>query len=78
MGTSLLNNFIVVGFGLLFGSLFLAKYMKRNEGFVDIYGRCGVDLPTCTAGTKCMNGYCMPTSQPKMPAKTDFIILPAA
>jgi len=35
----------------------------RTEGFTDFYtgvpeGMCGVDLPPCPFGTRCINGFC--------------------
>ncbi len=35
----------------------------RTEGFTDFetgipQGMCGVDIPSCPPGTRCINGYC--------------------
>jgi len=32
-------------------------YASYHDGFVDV-GRCGVDLPSCASGLRCINGYC--------------------
>jgi hypothetical protein len=29
--------------------------------------RCGVDLPTCSLGLRCMNGFCENPSMPALP-----------
>ena len=59
------------------GVLYLIKRNKAYsyEGFAEKNGRCGVDLPTCPVGTKCMNGYCLVDAPPKQ-AENDFIVLP--
>ena len=43
---------IVVGFVLL-----LADRYLRIEGFSNP-NQCGVDMPSCTNGTRCINGFC--------------------
>lgn len=48
------------------------------EGFESQAGdRCGVDMPPCSHGTKCMNGYCLPTSTPTFPAYSDLKVEPS-
>jgi hypothetical protein len=29
--------------------------------------RCGVDMPSCTPGTVCMNGFCQRPKKPSLP-----------
>ena len=45
------------------------------EGFVDS-ARCGVDLPPCSDGLRCMNGYCRSDIPPTMPVISDLPIKP--
>jgi hypothetical protein len=37
----------------------------RIEGFINP-NQCGVGLPSCPNGTKCINGYCKSTDVPKL------------
>ena len=49
-----------------------------NEGFESQVGdRCGVDMPTCPEGTRCMNGYCMTYNPPKMPMYSEIPVKPS-
>ena len=46
---------------VLFGCSAFMRY--RREGYVNYNtdvpeGMCGVDLPPCPFGTRCINGYC--------------------
>ena len=52
----------ILGFGFL---LFIFTKMSR-EGFqAGMPGvRCGIHLPTCAFGLKCMNGFCKKPSLP--------------
>ena len=40
------------------------------EGFVNIPGtpgvRCGIGLPICAIGTRCMNGFCVNSNKPTL------------
>ena len=49
--------------------------VKKRDGFVDA-GRCGVDLPRCTDGLRCMNGYCKSDVAPVLPYFSDLPIVP--
>ena len=46
-----------------------------TDGFVDV-GRCGVDLPPCANGLRCMNGYCKSDIVPVLPRFSDLPITP--
>jgi hypothetical protein len=49
-------------------SLYVYYFRKVSDSFVDV-GRCGVDIPSCSDGLRCMNGYCksdIPTHLPKL------------
>ena len=51
----------------LFGCSWILDY--RMEGFQNFNtgvpeGMCGVDLASCPAGTRCINGYCKTDMQP--------------
>jgi len=48
---------------------------NASEGFVDA-GRCGVDLPPCSGGLRCMNGYCKSDIAPVMPYFSDLPMVP--
>lgn len=51
---------------------------RKVEGFESQPGdRCGVDLPPCAHGTKCMNGYCLPTLVPVLPTYSDLKVEPS-
>jgi hypothetical protein len=48
------------------------------EGFESQPGdRCGVDMPPCAFGTKCFNGYCLPTNTPAFPQYSDLEVKPS-
>lgn len=62
-----MNNEIVSAFIILVIACVLLgcnTFMRyRTEGFTDYYtgipaGMCGVDMPPCPFGTRCINGYC--------------------
>lgn len=55
---------LVLGLGLL-----LVGLSGFREGFkAGMPGiRCGVDLPTCSFGFQCMNGFCEKPSLPILP-----------
>lgn len=46
---------------------------KVSEGFED---RCGVDLPSCPPGLRCMNAWCKSDKPPYMPAISDLPLIP--
>jgi hypothetical protein len=71
------RQFIITAIVLLLGVFVVSKiFGNKYEGFSVPNGRCGVDLPPCPAGTKCMNGYCLRDAPPAQPPTTDFTILP--
>jgi hypothetical protein len=49
--------------------------MIRMDGFVDA-GRCGVDLPSCPSGLRCINGYCKSDVAPRLPLFSDLPMMP--
>jgi hypothetical protein len=61
-------------FVLLVGvaAILLAHAGLAREGFkAGMPGvRCGVDLPTCSVGTQCVNGFCENTNPPTLPRNT--------
>jgi hypothetical protein len=48
---------------------------KTSEGFMDA-GRCGVDLPSCSKGLRCINGYCKSDVAPVIPPYSDLPLTP--
>jgi hypothetical protein len=48
---------------------------KTSEGFMDA-GRCGVDLPSCSNGLRCINGYCKSDVAPVIPPYSDLPLTP--
>ena len=46
-----------------------------NEGFMDAQ-RCSVDLPRCTDGLRCINGYCKSDVAPTLPQLSDLLMTP--
>jgi hypothetical protein len=58
--------------------IIIVLYATRTmfeEGFVD-QGRCGVDLPSCNDGLRCINGYCKSDVPPELPVMSDLPIMP--
>lgn len=55
---------------LVLGLVLLGVTEISREGFQSGMSgvRCGVDLPTCTFGLQCMNGFCEKTSKPTLPS----------
>ena len=51
----------------------------QGEGFVigNRYIRCGVDLPPCAFGTRCMNGICDNPVQAQLRDRNPLPVLPA-
>ena len=65
---------------LLFACVLMGWYAVegRAEGFESREGQmCGVDMPTCKHGTRCMNGYCTSLSAPMLPAVSDLPVEPS-
>jgi hypothetical protein len=58
-------------------AILLSHAVLMKEGFkAGMAGvRCGVDLPTCSVGTQCVNGFCQNTNPPTLPAN-DLPIYP--
>jgi len=60
---------------LLFACVLLvANY--TIEAFENPPGMCGVDLPPCPHGSRCMNGYCMSEAQPSIPSSSGLPVYP--
>ena len=60
----------IIGVAVVIASMIGLTERLGGEGFVNIQGmpgvRCGVDLPTCAAGTQCMNGFCVNYKRPAL------------
>ena len=54
--------------------LYVAYGGDRAEPFVD--ARCGVDLPSCPSGLRCINGYCRSDVAPTLPTLSDLPMIP--
>jgi hypothetical protein len=54
---------IIIGISLAF--LFLRRVFII-ESFENMSQMCGVDMPPCAVGTRCMNGYCFPDTTPSV------------
>lgn len=67
--------------GILFFACVLFSwhsFSRYTEGFEAVAGdRCGVDMPTCPQGTRCMNGYCIPPTAPQLPPFSDLRVEPS-
>lgn len=67
---------------VLFGCHAFSKF--RTEGFTNptswytgiMPGFCGVDLPPCPHGTRCINAYCQPDLKPEMPPTSGLPVYP--
>lgn len=64
---------------VLFGCSAFMRY--RSEGFVNYMtdvpeGMCGVDLPPCPNGTRCINGYCQTDIPPAQPPSSGLQVKP--
>lgn len=63
---------LVIGTGLVL--LGMSGFREGfNAGMPGI--RCGVDLPTCHPGLRCMNGFCESPSVPSLP-KNELPVYP--
>jgi hypothetical protein len=51
-----------------------------KEGFISAndYTRCGVDLPPCAFGTRCINGICKNPVQAQIVDRNPLPVLPVA
>ena len=63
---------LAIGIGLV-----LVGMSGFREGFkAGMPGiRCGVDLPTCSVGLQCLNGFCEKPSAPALP-KNELPVYP--
>ena len=64
---------------VLFGCSAFMKF--RTEGFTNYTtdvpeGMCGVDLPPCPFGTRCINGYCKTDAQPPFSPSSGLPVKP--
>jgi hypothetical protein len=64
---------------VLFGCSAFMKF--RTEGYTNYFtdipeGMCGVDLPPCPFGSRCMNGYCKTDIAPSMPTTSGLPVKP--
>jgi hypothetical protein len=75
MDTNIVFAFII----LILGSALCVWYgNKTMEGFEGELGSmCGVDLPTCKFGTRCINGYCKTENSPTLPAYSELKVEPS-
>jgi hypothetical protein len=55
--------------------LYTVRRFNVVDGFVDS-GRCGVDLPSCASGLRCINGYCKSDVAPRLPLFSDLPMMP--
>lgn len=62
---------------LILGCIVISKYlMSSREGFSDVNGKCGNNLPPCPAGTRCANGYCITDAPPPQLPPSEVSLLP--
>ncbi len=64
---------------VLFGCSAFMRF--RTEGFQDFAvgvpeGMCGVDLPPCPFGTRCINGFCKTEAQPPFASSSGLPVKP--
>ena len=64
---------------VLFGCSAFMRF--RTEGFVNYYtsvpeGTCGVDLPPCAFGTRCINGFCKTEDTIPIPSSSGLPVKP--
>jgi hypothetical protein len=68
--------------GLFIALIILMTLYVIQSGFVESFAMpttlnlgfkmCGVDMPSCTNGTRCINGYCTSPTEPIWPEKSDL------
>lgn len=56
INSDLISVAIIIAIGL---GILIARRYFIHEAFQDMQQQCGVDMPPCSAGTKCQNGYCL-------------------
>jgi len=56
---------IAICFGFL-----IARRCFLREAFEDMPVQCGVDMPPCSKGSTCSNGWCSPGSTPPVRPNT--------
>jgi hypothetical protein len=62
---------------LILGCIVISKYlMSSREGFSNVNGKCGNNLPPCPAGTRCANGYCITDAPPPQRTTSEVSLLP--
>jgi hypothetical protein len=62
MKVNLIDLLIIILVAIIL--LLLDRYY-RIEPFINPI-QCGVGLPSCSNGTKCLNGYCQTTNPPQL------------
>jgi hypothetical protein len=61
---------------LLVACVLLVANYQFSEGFANPVGMCGLDLPPCPHGSRCMNGYCSSVSAPIQPSSSGLPVYP--
>jgi hypothetical protein len=66
---------------LIAAALLVGDRVYRVEGFTNWMtgvekGFCGVDLPPCPFGTRCVNGHCSKDEVPYLPPTSGLPVLP--
>lgn len=55
----------------------LDSWRRVEEAFHSKIGvQCGVDMPPCANGTRCINGYCDTLDSPYLPPTSGLPVLP--
>ncbi len=79
---NLLEISMFLFFTVVIGGLIYLNVVKRREGFMNGSAagtnapQCGVGLPACPVGTRCVNGYCADVDPPRMQENTGLPVLP--
>lgn len=60
---------------LLVACVLLVANYQFSEGFANPDGMCGLDLPPCPHGSRCMNGYCSSVSPPPQPSSSGLPVI---
>jgi hypothetical protein len=63
---------------LLCISLFLSFLNVKYESFIGSPDalKCGIDMPPCSFGKSCLNGWCVDSTPPKVPQSTGLPVFP--